>query len=54
MKFKIYYGKFKNYEFNKEKFMFEIKSYFLNKLIKVKISIINMMFGVIGLCKSLK
>lgn len=24
-------------EFNKEKFMFEINSYFLNKLIKIKI-----------------
>lgn len=34
--------------------MFEIKSYFLNKLIKIKVSKINMIFGVIELCKSLE
>lgn len=35
MKPKIHHGKFKNYEFNKEKSMSEIKSYPPNKPIKV-------------------
>lgn len=54
MKPKIHHGKFKNYEFNKEKSMSEIKSYPPNKPIKVKISITNMTFGATGLCKSPK
>lgn len=48
----IHHGKFKNCEFNKEKFMSEIKSYPPNKPIKIKVSKTNMTYGATELCKS--